>query len=161
VELVHQYVPPSPERIQAAKDTGKVSVTPAGSDAMRLDFRDFVKPADSLSINLNLGNSSIQTVKVATYLESPKDSITLDASFTALNDGVNYVANAVLVAPAKKIQVVVQNSDYRRIVAATAPPNPGRTNYEPQIDDRKELQVRMAIFFIDSPQKTRIQVPHL
>jgi hypothetical protein len=187
VDLVHQYVPPSPERIQAAKDTGKVSVTPNGSDAMRLDFRDFVKPADSLSININLGNNTIQAVKVATYLESPKDSITLDARFTALNDGVNYVANAVLVAPAKKIQVVVQNSDYRRIVAATAPSKRAqqvqqaqqeafedrgwprersnqvgrRTNYEPQIDDPKELQARMAIFLIDNPQNTRIQVPYL
>ena len=125
VELVHEYVPPSPQRIQAAKDAGKVSVTPTGPDGARLDFRDFVKPADSLSINLNLGNNSIQAVKVGTYLESAKDSITLDARFAALNDGVN-VANAVLVAAEKKIQVVIQNSDYRRIAAATAPSKPGQ-----------------------------------
>jgi len=79
VELVHEYVPPSPQRIQAG-----------------------------------------------TYLESAKDSITLDARFAALNDGVSYVANAVLVAAEKKIQVVIQNSDYRRIAAATAPSKPGQ-----------------------------------
>ena len=78
VELVHEYAPPSPQRIQAG-----------------------------------------------TYLESAKDSITLDARFAALNDGVN-VANAVLVAAEKKIQVVIQNSDYRRIAAATAPSKPGQ-----------------------------------
>jgi len=133
VELVHQYVPPSPERVQAAKDAGKISLTPNGSAGMRLDFRDFVKPADSLSIDLNLGNNSIQTGKVATYLESPKDSITLDARFAALNDGVNHVANAVLVAAEKKIQVVVQNSDYRRIAGATAPPKPTQQAQQVQL----------------------------
>jgi len=133
VELVHQYVPPSPERIQAAKHTGKLSLTPNGSDSMRLDFRDFVKPADSLSINLNLGNNSIQAVKVATYLESPKDPITLDARFAALSDGVSYVANAVLVAPEKKIQVVVQNSDHRRIAASIQP------QQMPQVEQAQEV----------------------
>src|SRR4029079_733750 len=127
------YVPPSPERIQAAKHTGKLSLTPNGSDSMRLDFRDFVKPADSLSINLNLGNNSIQAVKVATYLESPKDPITLDARFAALSDGVNHVANAVLVAPEKKIQVVVQNSDHRRIAASIQP------QQMPQVEQAQEV----------------------
>jgi len=121
VELVHQYVPPSPQNIQSAKDAGKVSVSPTTSGSSRLDFKDFVKAGDSLTINLNLANNSIQDVKVATYLESPKDSITLEARFASLNDGANYVANAVLVATEKKIQVVVQNSDYRII----APGGPG------------------------------------
>jgi hypothetical protein len=60
---------------------------------------------------------------VKSYLDSPKDDpITLNANFASLSDGVSYLANSVLSAPAKNIQVVVQNSDYQRMAAANPAP---------------------------------------
>ncbi len=174
VELVHRYVPPDSQAIQSAKDAGKLSTSPIGSNAMRLEFKDFVKPGDSLSISIALPSNSIQEVKVATYLESQKDAITLDARFSALDDGTSYVGNATLVAKEKNLQVVVQNSGYRMVAPMTtaappAPPKPQQQSQEfvdvgwprersnqggtlivnqPQVDewkDHKELQARSAI----------------
>ncbi|MBZ5537829.1 MAG: hypothetical protein LAO31_17880 [Acidobacteriia bacterium] len=167
VALIHQYLPPDPKRIQSAKDAGKLSITPIGSGSARLQFTDFVKPADSLTINLQ--GTSIQQVKVATYLESQKDAVTLDASFATLEDGASYTAKTVLLAPEKKIQVVVQNSSYQMVAAASPPPPPTQVQsaavdpgwprervqqgtrlitYEPQVDewkDFKDLRARMAV----------------
>jgi hypothetical protein len=128
VALVHEYLPPDPQRIQAAKEAGKLSLSPSGASSLRLIIQDYLKPGDSLSINLNPENNSIREVTVASYLESPKDSITMDATFASLSDGANYVANSVLTAPAKHLQVVVQNSDYRKISTMTPPasPQPGQ-----------------------------------
>ncbi len=121
--LIHQYLPPDPDRIQAAVSSGKLSLSPVGQGAVRLEFRDFMKPSDSLSFNLDGANLAIQKIEVKSYLDSPKDDpITLNANFASLSDGVNYAANSVLSAPAKNIQVVVQNSDYQRMAAINQAP---------------------------------------
>ena len=122
IALIHQYVPPDPDRIQAAQSSGKLSLTPVGS-AVRLEFRDFVKPSDSLSFNLDGANLAIQKIEVKSYLDSPKDDpITLNTNFASLSDGVNYAANSVLSAPAKNIQVVIQNSGYQKMAAVNQVP---------------------------------------
>jgi hypothetical protein len=118
--LIHEYVPPDSERIQAAKDSGKIKSTP-GQGSLRMDFRDFVKPGDTLSITLNTGDLSIQKIDVNSYLDSPSDVVTLAVTFATLNDGTSYAANSVLNAPSRKIQVVVQNASYQKVVAATQP----------------------------------------
>jgi hypothetical protein len=191
VELVHQYVPPNPQAIQSAKDAGKLSMSPAGSNAMRLEFKDFVKPGDSLSINIALPGNSIQGVKVATYLESQKDAITLDARFSALDDGTSYMANATLMANAKNLQVVVENSGYRMIapMVTAAPPTPPKPQQQqsqefvdvgwprersnqggtlivnqPQVDEWKnhrELQARMAVSLTPKDGKMVVGVAYI
>jgi hypothetical protein len=114
VALIHQYVPPDSDRIQAAKDAGKLAFRPVGT-AVRLDFRDFVKPGDTFGINLDPGNLAIQKIDVNSYIDSPNDVVTLEVSFAALNDGVNYAANSVLTAPARNIQILIQNSNYQKL----------------------------------------------
>ena len=123
IALIHEYVPPAPERVQAAQSSGKLSLTPMGQGAVRLEFRDFVKPSDSLSFNLDGASLAIQKLEVKSYLDSPKDDpITLTTTFASLSDGVNYAANSVLSAPAKNIQVAIQNSDYQKAVAVIQVP---------------------------------------
>ena len=123
IALIHQYVPPDPDRVQAAQSSGKLSLTPMGQGVVRLEFRDFVKPSDSLSFNLDGANLAIQKLEVKSYLDSPKDDpITLTTTFASLSDGVNYAANSLLSAPAKNIQVVIQNSDYQKAVAVIQVP---------------------------------------
>ena len=47
--LVHQYVPPSPDKIQVVMNAGTASVAQAGPGAVALKFPGYVKPGDSLS----------------------------------------------------------------------------------------------------------------
>ncbi len=108
-------MPPDAQRIQQAKDSGKLSLNPMGQGAVRLDFHDFVKPGDSMSLSIDTANMDLKQISVKSYLDSQEDAITLDVNFAVLNDGVSYPAKNTLNAPAKKIQVVIENFNHQRI----------------------------------------------
>ncbi|MEI6783630.1 MAG: hypothetical protein WCQ21_22285 [Verrucomicrobiota bacterium] len=113
--LVKSYVPPSPSRIQAAKDMGKVSIEILQpGKRVRLNFRDYEKPGDNLGVELDLANNRPLGLKVSTYLDEAKDTVTLDVRMDQLNDGTTYPSNVTLDAKAKKLKVTVQNSGYRK-----------------------------------------------
>ena len=113
VGLVKMYMPPDQGRIQAAKDAGKVSVTPLPGQRVRLNFADYIKPGDSLALDIDLANNRPVEARVATYLDSPTEAVTLDVRFSALDNNATYVANIVLNAKAKNLTVNVQKSGYR------------------------------------------------
>jgi hypothetical protein len=115
VALVKSYVPPSPAKIQIAKDAGKVSIEilDPGKRA-RLNFRDYEKPGDNLGVEVDLVSNRPLSLKVATYLEDAKDAVTLDVRMAQLNDGTTYPSDATLDASAKKLTVTVRNSGYRK-----------------------------------------------
>jgi hypothetical protein len=119
VALVHQYVPPDSQRIQAVVSAGKMALNPIGPNAVRLNFSDYLKSGDSFSLTLDTGSNSIQTVNVKSYLESPKDGVGLDVTFAKLADGISYPASTVLSAPAKQLQVKLLNSNYQRAAGAS------------------------------------------
>ena len=116
VALVKTYVPPNPAKIQAAKDAGKVTieVLEPGKRA-RLNFRDYEKAGDNLGVEVDLVNNRALGVKVSTYLDDAKDAVLLDVRMGQLNDGTTYASDITLDAPAKKIQVAVENSGYRKM----------------------------------------------
>ncbi|HOX55265.1 MAG TPA: hypothetical protein P5205_02015 [Candidatus Paceibacterota bacterium] len=116
IALVKSYVPPSPARIQAAKDMGKVSIEilQPGKRA-RLNFRDYEKSGDNLGVEVDLTNNRPLGLKVSTYLDDADDAVTLDVRMGQLNDGTAYPSNAALDARAKKLKVTVTNSGYRKM----------------------------------------------
>jgi hypothetical protein len=118
VALVQSYVPPDPQRIQAARAAGNLSMTPTGPDSMRLDLRNYVKSGDSFSLGLDTARYALQTASVKSYLESEKDAVTLDVTFARLRDGLSYPGNVVLNVPGQNMQVVVQNSGFQRVTPA-------------------------------------------
>ena len=123
--LIQSYVPPDPQRIQAVKTAGNLSMSPTGPNSARLDLRGYAKKGDNLSIGLDTSRNALLTLGVQSYLEDEKDAVTLDVTFATLRDGVSYAGSVVLNVPGKKIQVVIQNSGYQRIAgAAPAPAKP-------------------------------------
>jgi hypothetical protein len=115
VALVKTYVPPDPVRIQAVKDAGKVSLDlPGGGKGARVNFRDYAKPGDVLSVEVDPASNRVMGLTVATYLDDAKDTVTLDVRFSALQDGTGYPATEVLIANAKNLSVNVTNSGYRK-----------------------------------------------
>ena len=113
--LIQQYVPPSPEKIQAVKDAGKLKVTPGDGGKVRLELPDYVQPGDKLTIDINAAANSMAGVNVASYLDKKEDTVTLDVKFAALPDGTSYAGQTTLDAKAKNITVVTQNSGYRPV----------------------------------------------
>jgi hypothetical protein len=115
VALVKTYVPPDPARIQAVKDAGKVSLNlPGGGHGARLNLRDYAKPGDMLSVEVDPASNRLIGLTVATYLDDAKDAVTLDVRFSSLQDGTGYPATEILVAKAKNLSVNVTNSGYRK-----------------------------------------------
>jgi hypothetical protein len=114
VGLVKSYIPPDPARIEASRNAGKMSITPAGP-RVRLDFRDYLKPGDTLSIEIDITNNTLLGLKVASWLKDSKDTVTLTTSFGMLNDGATYPAESTLSAPSESIMVNVTNSGYRKL----------------------------------------------
>jgi hypothetical protein len=115
VALVHQYIPPDPAKLQAASAAGKVSIhMGAQGQPARLEFRDYLKPGDSLGIDLDLATNQMHGLAVATYLDSPQDAVVLDIDMATLPDGAGYAGQTVLDAKAKDLRVTVQNSGHRK-----------------------------------------------
>ena len=116
VALVKTYVPPNPALIQAAKDAGKVSidVLEPGKRA-RLNFKDYEKAGDTLGVEVDLITNRPLGMKVATYLDTPKDIVTLEVRMGQLNDGTVYASDSTLDIKSKNLTVAVQNSGYRKM----------------------------------------------
>ena len=114
--LLALYVPPSSERIQAAHQAGNISIgAPAGADAVQLIFKNYAQPGDQMTLSFNTAAKKVQQLNVNTYLNDPKDVVTLAVQFASLPDGTNYTPQNVLNAPAKKIQVTTTNSNYQKV----------------------------------------------
>jgi hypothetical protein len=109
--LVQDYVPPDPQRIQAAQSAGNMSL-----EGGTLTLKNYVKPGDSMVIGLSPTGTAIQTFNLTSYVEKPKDDdVTLSVTYAALPDGTSYPQRTVVNVAAKKIGVTVTNSDYRKV----------------------------------------------
>ncbi len=111
--LIHQYVPPDPERIQAAKDAGRIAMNPQAGGKMRLVISQYLQAGDAVSIDLEPATSKLLGLGVNTYLGKPDDVVTLAVQMNALPDGATYAGQTTFEAKAKNITVVIQNSGYR------------------------------------------------
>jgi len=113
--LVHEYVPPDPEKIQAAQAAGNIAITPGEQGLVTMNIKNYLKEGDSLALGFDSAAKKIRTYNVSSYLENPKDDpVKLAVNFASLPDGTNYAQQSVLDATAKQIQVKVTNSDYKK-----------------------------------------------
>jgi len=116
--LLGKYVPPDPQIMQQAFQSGKVSLNPnASSGVAQIVFKDYGLAGDQMTISFDTAAKKISSVKVNTYLDEPKDVVTLAVQFASLPDSTNYVQQTVLDATAKKLVVTTTNSDYKALGA--------------------------------------------
>ncbi len=114
--LLAKYVPPDPQKMQQAFGSGKASLSPnASSGVAQIIFKDYALPGDQMTLSFDTAAKKISTVNVNTYLDNPKDVVTLAVQFASLPDGTNYVQQTVLNATAKNLVVTTTNSDYKAL----------------------------------------------
>src|SRR5215471_14825069 len=70
--LVHQYVPPDPQKIQAAQSAGNVSTQPSGA-TLTLNVKDYAKPGDLLAIGFDMTAKQLSSYNVQSFVEKPKE----------------------------------------------------------------------------------------
>ena len=112
--LVHSYIPPDSNQIQQSVNAGKMSmnVTQPGR-SVRLDFKDYLKPGDVLSVDIETPTNRLLGMHVSSYLDDTTDAIQMDVAMGVLPDGTIYTAKSTLAAPAKDMTVTIENSGYR------------------------------------------------
>ena len=116
--LLAMYVPPDPQRMQAAFQAGKVSLSPAaGGGPAQIVFKDYAQPGDQMTLSFDTAAKKISAVNVNTYMDEPKDVVTLGVKFASLPDGTSFPEQTVLDATAKKLQVTTTNSGYQPLGA--------------------------------------------
>jgi hypothetical protein len=112
--LVHQYVPPDPQKIQSVQSAGKLTVEPSQGVAV-LNMKDYLKPGDLLAIGFDSAAKAMRSYNVSSYVEKPKeDDVSLAVTFASLADGTTYPQQVLLDVKAKEIHVKVTNADYKK-----------------------------------------------
>jgi hypothetical protein len=111
--LLGMYVPPDPQKMGEAYQAGKVSLNPSGG-GVNLVFEDYAQPGDQMTLFFDAAARKISSVKVNTYMDDPKDKVSLTVQMASLPDGTNYAQQTVLDATAKKLQVTTNNSNYQK-----------------------------------------------
>ena len=111
--LLGMYVPPDPQKMGQAYQAGKVSLN-AADGGVNLVFADYAQPGDQMTLFFDTAARKIRTVNVNTYMDNPKDGVTLTVQMASLPDGTNYAQQTVLDATAKKLQVTTTNSNYQK-----------------------------------------------
>jgi hypothetical protein len=112
--VLAMYVPPDPQKMQAAFQAGKVSLNPAGG-AVNLVFADYAQPGDKMTITFDTATKKIAGLKIDTYMGQEKDVVTLQVQMASLPDGTSYEQQTVLGATAKQLVVTTTNSNYQKL----------------------------------------------
>lgn len=114
--LAQQYVQPSPERLQQAFSQGNLMLGSAGAPGeVKMVIKNYVKPGDQVTLIFNRQEKTIQALKIQSYLNDPKDAVTIAAEFSRLPDGTDHVASEQIHGVSKDLLVTTHNSNYTRM----------------------------------------------
>ena len=114
--LLSLYVPPNAELMQQAFQKKNVSLDKTmGSADVQLVFKNYAKQGDQMTIGFDTTTKKITTINVNTYMDDPKDAVTLSVQMASLPDGTNYAQQTVLNATAKQIQVTTTSSNFAKL----------------------------------------------
>jgi len=114
VALVKEYVPPAPEKIDAAKNDGRVSVSaPDGAGQVQMVIQDYLKAGDSVTLRLDGASNMLQGLDVATFMKKEKQAVTLSANLASLPDGTIYTGSIVLDVKSENVRIDIENSGHR------------------------------------------------
>jgi hypothetical protein len=111
--LLAMYIPPNPQKIQEAAQSGNVSLSrDAGAGIVNLTFKNYAQPGDQMVIAFNQTSKAIANINIDTYTGQAKDKVTLMVSFSTLPDGTNYAEKTVLDLAAKQMNITTLNTNY-------------------------------------------------
>lgn len=115
MSLVSHYVPPAPDKLQAVVAAGKAGLNQAGPGAVQLQFKDYYKSGDLITLTFDTEAKAIRQFKVDSYLDDQNDKVGLTVDFNALPDGTSYTATKTLNAASKEIVVKIASSNYQKL----------------------------------------------
>jgi hypothetical protein len=115
--LAQQYVPPDGALLQQAYAQGNITLGPAAGapNEVQLVIHNYLKPGDSMTLVFDKAQKALVSVQIASYIDDPKDAMTLAVQFSRLPDGTNHVASVVMNGVSKQLNIATQNSNYQHV----------------------------------------------
>ena len=115
--LAQQYVPPDKDLLQQAFAQGNITLGPsAGAPSeLQLVIHNYLKPQDSMTLVFDKTQKALLQVRIASYMDDPKDAMNLTVRFSHLPDGTNHVSNLVIDGVSKQLNIAIQNSNYQHV----------------------------------------------
>ena len=115
--LAQQYVPPDKDLLQQAYAKGNITLGPAAGNPneLQLIIHNYLKPQDSMTLVFDKTQKALLQVKVASYVDDPKDAMNLSVTFKSLPDGTNHISNLVIDGVSKQLNIAIQNSNYQHV----------------------------------------------
>jgi len=115
VQLIQQYVPPSPDLMQVVMNAGTASVGQAGPELLAFRFPGYAKKGDALTITFDKAITGVRQIDVATWLEKPEEPATLRVVMQSMPNGISFPGSIVLSIPASKLEVRITKSNYQKL----------------------------------------------
>ena len=116
-ELMDQYSPLDPAKIQAAKAAGNVSVSVPGADnRVRVTIKNYLKQGDVVEVEVDGAKNTLQGVTITSAMDQGdvKGPVTAKVTYAALADGTQYTIKQVLDMKAQSLKVDVDNGSYSK-----------------------------------------------
>ena len=110
-DLLEQYTLPTAVKVQEFMNRAAATGPDAGG-LFELTGQNVVYPGDTFSLWINPKTRHAQRIQVSSSFQG--DPLSLTATFKTLPSGLNHVAFAEVIVPAKQLSVQVQNFDYNR-----------------------------------------------
>ncbi len=115
VQLIQQYVPPSPDLMQVVMNAGTASIAQAGPGFAALTFANYVKSGDGLTLTFESAVKTLRQIDVRTWLDKPDNPVLLTVTMQALPDGTSHPGSVVMTIPDSKLEVRITKSNYQKL----------------------------------------------
>jgi hypothetical protein len=115
--LIQQYLPPDKDLIEQARQKGNVTVgaEPGAAGQYQLVISNYVKQGDKMTLVMDGAQKNLVSLSIASYLDDPKDAVTVDAQFSSIPGGPNHVSSETINGVSKQLTIAVQNSNYQKL----------------------------------------------
>lgn len=115
--LIEQYVPPDKDLLAQAFQSGNIAVGPApgGTGQYRLMISNYIKQGDNLTLVFDRAQKALISLSIASYLNDPKDAVTVSVQFSAIPGGPNHVSTETINGVRKHLTIAIENMNYQHL----------------------------------------------
>ncbi len=108
-QLLQQYSLPTPGSILDFLDQATVQRT---GNMVNVVGRNVIQQGDYLAILVDANSKQLKLITVKTSLDG--DAVDVQITSENLDDGLSYTARQIVKVPAKKVELLIENYDFRR-----------------------------------------------
>jgi hypothetical protein len=110
VGLMHQYLPPNPDKIKEALPHAQI--TPPADGNSKIAINDYLKSGDAMTFSVNAASKKMDQILINSSLDS--DPVSFAVDFARLPDDTSYPSMTSIKSPAKDVEIRVTTSDYHK-----------------------------------------------